>query len=151
VEPTSHLEPQPSQITRVGVGVIVVRDGHVLLGERRGSHGAGTWALPGGNLDFGESVEDCARRELLEETGLRLSSVHPAPYTVDHFRDDGKHYVTLFVEALGVTGKPALLEPDKCCGWSWFGWDEFPGPVFGPLATLRASGYVPQGIAAHGA
>ena len=67
--------------TRVGVGVIVVRGGLVLLGQRLGSHGAGTWALPGGNLEFGESVEACARRELLEETGLHLTSVRPAPFS----------------------------------------------------------------------
>ena len=55
---------------RVGIGVIVMRNGLVLLGERIGAHGAGTWALPGGHLEFGESVEQCARREVWEETGL---------------------------------------------------------------------------------
>ncbi|MEO7108781.1 MAG: NUDIX domain-containing protein [Rhodoferax sp.] len=40
----------------VGIGVIIVRHGLVLLGQRIGSHGAGTWALPGGHLEFG----DCA-------------------------------------------------------------------------------------------
>ena len=59
-----------TQAIRVGVGVIIVRDGNVLLGERAGSHGAGTWALPGGHLEFGETVADCARREVLEETGF---------------------------------------------------------------------------------
>ena len=58
-----------SPAVRVGVGVLVLREGRVLLGRRQGAHGAGTWALPGGHLEFGESVEACARRELLEETG----------------------------------------------------------------------------------
>lgn len=129
--------------TRVGVGVIVVREGRVLLGRRRGSHGAGTWALPGGNLEYGETVESCAYRELLEETGMQLDSVRPAPFTVDHFPEQDRHYVTLFVEAIGVTGAPQSLEPDKCDGWAWFAWDAFPSPVFGPLDSLRAQGFVP--------
>ena len=132
--------------TKVGVGVIVVREGRVLLGERRGSHGAGTWALPGGNLDFGESVAQCAARELQEETGLTLTGILQAPFTENFFADSGRHYVTLFVEALGVRGTPALLEPEKCREWAWYAWDAFPAPVFAPLASLRASGYAPEAI-----
>ena len=131
--------------TRVGVGVIVCRGGRVLLGERRGSHGAGTWALPGGNLEFGESVDECARRELREETGLELTSIRQAQFTVDHFPSDAKHYVTLFVEALGVTGASQNLEPEKCCGWGWFDWHALPTPLFAPLATLHAQQFVPTG------
>ncbi len=136
----------PPPHTKVGVGVIVVREGRVLLGERRGSHGAGTWALPGGNLDFGESVAQCAARELQEETGLTLSDIRQAPFTENFFAESGRHYVTLFVEALGVTGIPALLEPEKCQGWAWFAWDDFPAPLFAPLASLRNAGYVPASI-----
>ena len=67
----------------VGVGVIVLRNGLVLLGERIGSHGSGTWALPGGHLEFGETVEQCAAREVLEETGLKLQEVRTGPYSSD--------------------------------------------------------------------
>src|SRR5437867_13297658 len=83
--------PQP----QIGVGVLLLRDSHVLLGQRRGSHGSDTWAPPGGHLEFGESVEDCARREVREETGLALQNIRPGPYTNDVFIAEGKHYVTL--------------------------------------------------------
>ena len=64
----------PKPVVRVGVGVLVTRGGSkVLVGQRRGSHGAGDWALPGGHLEVGETWEACAARELKEETGINLS------------------------------------------------------------------------------
>lgn len=128
----------------VGVGVIIVRDGLVLLGQRIGSHGAGTWALPGGHLEFGESVVACAAREVREETGLELQAMHPGPYTNDVFASEGKHYVTHFVVAHSDLGQPQVCEPHKCAGWQWFRWSELPTPLFQPLATLHASGFVPE-------
>lgn len=60
-------------VPRVGVGVFVINEkGHILLGKRTGSHGAGTLALPGGHLELHESFFDCAAREVYEETGLIL-------------------------------------------------------------------------------
>jgi len=136
------VDDHPRQ-TRVGVGVLVFRGGRVLLGLRRGSHGAGTWAPPGGHLEFGETAEACARRELAEETGLAMGDAVPGPYTVDFFPDVGRHYVTLFVLAPGAAGEPRLLEPAKCAGWGWHDWDAPPAPLFAPLASLRARGFAP--------
>lgn len=60
-------------VPRVGVGVFVLNEkGHVLIGKRTGSHGAGTLALPGGHLELHESFYECAARETYEETGLLL-------------------------------------------------------------------------------
>lgn len=52
---------------KVGIAVIVKRDNKVLLGKRIGSHGANTWAFPGGHLEFSEEFEDTATREVDEE------------------------------------------------------------------------------------
>jgi 8-oxo-dGTP diphosphatase len=127
---------------QVGVGVIVIRDGKVLLGLRRGSHGAGAWALPGGHLEWGETVESCARREVKEETGLDLGVVRPAPYTNDVMAEEGKHYVTCFVEGAALAGEAEVLEPNKCERWAWFAWSAM--KLFQPLKTLVESGYVPK-------
>jgi 8-oxo-dGTP diphosphatase len=132
---------------RVGVGVIVVRDGLVLLGQRIGSHGAGTWALPGGHLEFGEAVEQCAQREVMEETGLQVEVVARGPYTSNVFQEEGKHYITLFVVAQALAGEPSVREPSKCLGWRWFRWSELPRPLFAPLVSLHASGFVPENAA----
>jgi 8-oxo-dGTP diphosphatase len=141
-----ETDPVTEQLPRVGVGVLVVRDARLLLGERLGSHGAGTWALPGGHLEFGETPGACARRELLEETGLVAASIEPGPYTSDLFPAEGRHYVTLFMIADGVTGEPARREPAKCARWAWFAWSELPAPLFPPLETLRRQGYVLPGL-----
>lgn len=128
---------------RVGVGVIVQRGGRVLLGERRGAHGAGHWALPGGHLEFGESVEACAARELAEETGLVANGFARGPWVNDLFEAEGRHYVTLFVLAREVSGEPQRLEPDKCAGWHWCDWQALPRPLFQPLVSLLAEGWRP--------
>ena len=133
----------------VGVGVILLKDGRVLLGERRGSHGAGTWALPGGHLDFGESVESCAKRETLEETGLLLDRVALGPCSNDAFIVSGKHYVPLFVIAACPDGEPTVMEPHKCARWAWFRWNAMPAPLFTPLERLIATGFAPSLSAAQ--
>lgn len=128
---------------KVGVGVLIFRANGILLGRRMGSHGAGTWAAPGGHLEFGESIDTCARREVLEETGLEIHDLRYGPFTSNVFEADDKHYVTLFVLATRTKGEPRVLEPDKCEGWAWFEWMALPELLFPPLATLRDQGYVP--------
>lgn len=70
--PVLSIQPQRP---KVGVGVLIVKGSSVLLGKRKGSAGAGTWATPGGHLEFGESWAQCAVREVHEETGLTLTDV----------------------------------------------------------------------------
>ena len=84
-----------SNVVRVGVAVIIMRQNTILLGERIGSHGANTWATPGGHLEFGESVEQCAIREVFEETGLNVSKITKLDFTNDIFSAENKHYITL--------------------------------------------------------
>jgi 8-oxo-dGTP diphosphatase len=126
-----------------GVGVLVLRAGKLLLGRRRGSHGAGSWAPPGGHIDEGEGPAETARREVLEETGLRIEHPRVGPVTEDRF-PEGKHYLTTFVIADAPAGEPRNLEPDKCEGWEWFDWDALPAPLFLPLESLKRQGFRPE-------
>src|SRR5919198_505558 len=56
----------------VAVGVVVLRDGKVLLIQRGRDPGRGLWAVPGGMVDLGETCREAARREAKEETGLHV-------------------------------------------------------------------------------
>lgn len=66
--------------------------------NRLGSHGKGEFALPGGHLEFGESWEDCAKREVLEETGLHIRNIR-FETAVNSVFGTTAHYVTIFMRA----------------------------------------------------
>ncbi|MCB0091944.1 MAG: NUDIX domain-containing protein [Caldilineaceae bacterium] len=125
----------------IGIGVIIQRDKRILLGKRKGAHGEGCWQFPGGHLEFFEEIETCARREVLEETGLHIANLRAGPFTNDLFVAEGKHYVTLFVLADYVDGEAQVLEPHKCTQWSWFAWADLPSPLFLPIANLQTQGF----------
>mmetsp|Transcript_6381 Transcript_6381/g.17407 ORF Transcript_6381/g.17407 Transcript_6381/m.17407 type:complete len:151 (-) Transcript_6381:298-750(-) len=129
---------------RVGVGVLVKDPKHpskVFCGLRKGSHGAGTLALPGGHLDMYESWEECAKREVMEEMNVELTNVHFGRVTNDPMPSESKHYVTIFMmaECVNVDAVPQNMEPHKCEGWESHTWDELKAQtdkLFGPLKRL---------------
>ena len=125
----------------VGLAVIIKKGNTTLLGKRRGSHGEGTWNCPGGHLEYGESFEDCARREVKEETGLSVINLKLLTATNDMFTKEDKHYITLFMTADYVSGTPVVMEPEKCDEWKWFAWDDLPEPLFLPLQNLVRQGF----------
>jgi 8-oxo-dGTP diphosphatase len=116
-------------VARVGVGVLVLcRNGVVLL-KRQGSHGAGEWSFPGGHLEFGESVIDCAKREVFEELGVDLDWCYSeGVFTEDFF--PGKHYITLY--CYGRTSQvPVIMEPDKASDIMFVrDFNSLPSPLF---------------------
>ena len=130
--------------TRVGTGVIIVRDGKVLMCKRVGSLGTNTWAFAGGHLEFGESLEDCAVREVKEETGLDVQN--PCVLTAVSDVIDGKHYVTVFLRVDYVSGEAQVLEPQKCVEWRWLAWHELPEPLFPSIVSFLKQKVVIAGV-----
>lgn len=115
-----------SQIPRTGIAVFILNSKNkFIFGKRKGSHGQGTWALPGGHLELHESFEECARREVLEETGLELGEVQFMTATNSPRIDGSKHYITIFMVAslANPEAQPQILEPNKCEGWNWMSWE----------------------------
>lgn len=131
---------------KVGTAVFVRWGQNVLLGRRKGSHGAGAWAPPGGHLDAGETVFEAGARELLEETGIIVqpSDLRPIAFTDDHFVERGKRYITLFLELRitnALTVNVELREPEKCEGWRWVPANNLPDLLFLPLQNLLRTGF----------
>jgi len=125
---------------KLGIGVFVRRGKRILLGKRRSdTHGDGEWSLPGGHLEMWESFEDCCRREVEEETGLKITNIVRRFFTNDMFLDAGLHYVTLYFTADSEEGEPENREPHKCEGWMWFALDDLPAPLFCGIREVISS------------
>lgn len=122
----------------VGIGVVFVRDGRVFLARRQGSHGAGAWASAGGHLEYGETPEECARREAYEELGLTVGNLRLL--CVSNIIAYGRHYLDL--EFLGDIGtqEPIPSPTDHSFGeHGWFPLDDPPAPLFQPMRLAIAS------------
>jgi 8-oxo-dGTP diphosphatase len=111
-----------------------MKEGKLLLGKRKGSHGAGEYAAPGGHLEHLESFERCAIREVLEETGIEIGPLLflRVLNTTDYAP---KHYVDLAFVTQWKTGEPEVREPDKIERWDWYAIDALPSPLFAMLPS----------------
>ncbi|KAG8382954.1 hypothetical protein BUALT_Bualt05G0133700 [Buddleja alternifolia] len=134
----------PPPTPEVGVGVFLLKDNRVLLGRRRRTViGSGTFAVPGGHLEFGESFEDCAIRELKEETGLDITGVELVTVTNNVLSEPKPiHLISVLVRAVlaDPNQTPVNVEPEKCDGWDWYDSKNLPKPLFGHLEAVMLSG-----------
>jgi len=131
---------------QVGMGILVMRRERVLLGRRRGSHGSGYYAAPGGHIELGESFEETARREVMEETGLKITNLRLLSVGNYLFsRPDGdRHYIDVDFVCEAPEGDPLLMEPEKCEGWNWYDLNDLPDPLF--IVTRRMIESLQSGV-----
>lgn len=130
----TQQQEQPQAVP--GVAVLVKNGDRILLVKRANSHGAGTWAPPGGYMQYGETPEQCAIRETREETGVDIDTVKFRVLTNDVFEAEQKHFITIWLEAKYVSGEPAVAAPDELSEVGWFQWADLPQPLFLPLQHL---------------
>ena len=126
----------PSKLPLIAVAVILWKHDQLLLGKRINSQAENCWQFPGGHLEYGEDIAECAARELLEETGLSARHMRQAAFSNTLFSPAQSHYVTLYVSAAYDGGEAKVLEPDKCECWDWFDYDHLPSPLFQPIENL---------------
>jgi 8-oxo-dGTP diphosphatase len=121
----------------VGIGIFVWKDGKFLMGKRVGKHGLGTWSVPGGYLEYGETFEECAARETMEETGVKIKNTIFLTATNNIFPDEQKHSITIYMRSDLADGDPKTIEHDKFAEVGWFTPDNLPGPLFLPIKELK--------------
>ncbi len=122
----------------VACAVMVLKENRVLLGRRHPDRAVsksdfdevGCWCFPGGKLLFGESFEDCARRETTEECGIRIKN--PSFFSITNDRNPSAHFATIYFLATEFEGEPKVMEPNKIVEWNWFALDNLPAPLFSP-------------------
>ncbi|MER7509370.1 phosphotransferase [Streptomyces lavendulae] len=126
----------------VDVHLILRRDGEsgpeVLLSRRAGPvYASGLWHLPSGHLDPDEDMVEAVIREALEETGVRIETENvTAAVTVHHRPPVGsRSRIGVFFDVRRWSGRPRIMEPDRCDGMDWYPLDALPDPL---VAYCRA-------------
>ncbi len=109
------------QAPRVAVGALVIKGTSVLLVKRGKAPSNDKWAIPGGSVELGETLQQAAEREILEETGIRIKALEPM-YTFDFIERDGQgeirfHYVIVDLEAEYIDGE--IKPGDDAAGAGW--------------------------------
>ena len=134
-----------TESNRVGcaVAVVVTSNKKVLTGKRVSADGGFEWQLPGGWIETQESPIQSARREVLEETGLRLVDPVFIGITNNIFSPQ-KHSISLYFEASCVDENALIVaEDEKCTSWVWKDWAGISENLFLPFQLLRQTGYQP--------
>jgi 8-oxo-dGTP diphosphatase len=130
----------------VGIGAVVVHEGKVLLVKRGAEPSRGLWAVPGGSLELGETLQHGAEREILEETGVTIRAREPI-YAFDFFERDGDgrirfHFVIVDLAADYIRGN--VKGADDALEARWLAPEDLAGlPVSkNTLKLLRAAGFL---------
>lgn len=129
----SFENKEDKKYPKVGIGVMIQnKEGLILLGLRKGSHGSGEWSFPGGHLEMGETIFEAAKRETKEETNLDINKFELISVAdeMKYLKSDGKHYLNIGVKGLYEGGEPAVMETDKCEKWQWFDFNDLPINLF---------------------
>jgi ADP-ribose pyrophosphatase YjhB (NUDIX family) len=104
----SHLPPSRPQLA---VSAAIFRDGKVLVVRRARSPAKGFYSLPGGRVEFGETLHAAIHREVAEETALKIEIADLAGWReVMPTTEGGGHFVILSFAAHWSAGEPALNE-----------------------------------------
>lgn len=114
----SVVPPAPPQRPQLAVSAAIFREGKVLLVRRARSPGKGFHSLPGGRVEFGETLTEALYREVREETALKIEIIDLAGWREVLPNQPGRgHYVVMSFAARWIAGEPVLN--DELDAFSW--------------------------------
>lgn len=137
---------------RVGTGAVIINDeGKVLLGKRGKEvrEHVGMWETPGGGVEFGETMREALKREMMEELGVEVEVGEMLDVVEFIDTESGSHAVSPAFVCKIVSGTPKIMEPHKCEEIGWFTWKELEGLSLSPYALQDLAGFrrrYPNGI-----
>ena len=122
----------------IGVGIMILKENKILLGLRNPNkekasselQGQGTWTMPGGKVEFMETLLDAAKRELKEETNLESDNLELLCISDD--MTETAHYVTVGFIAKDFHGKLKTMEKETIIEWKWFDLNNLPANMYNP-------------------
>lgn len=94
------------------------------------------WGLAGGRLEKFETFSQCLKREVFEETNIKIKNLKFIDITNDIYKDINRHYITIFYKAEYLSGNIKNKEPKKCKEIKWIAKEDFPKNVFMPINNL---------------
>jgi len=124
-----------------GVGVMILNEkNQLLLGLRNDDekkadtelHLEGTWTMPGGKIEYGETFEQAGIREVEEETSLKVAEEDIVPICVQTDKNEHAHFVTVGLLAKKFSGEVKTMEPEEIVDWKWFDLDKLPKNMYFP-------------------
>lgn len=131
------------KIMGVGVGVMILnKKNKILLGKRNDDKekasslldGAGTWTMPGGKVDFGDTVHQTAIKETKEETDLDILDLEIIGLNENLF--ENVYFFTVGFLARNWIGEVKTMEPEEITEWQWFDLDDLPENLYNPSKKL---------------
>ncbi len=125
----------------VGFGIIILNNKKkILLGKRHKNpektvfKESETWTCPGGKLEYKEDLENGLKREVAEETGIKINSMKLI--AINNDINKYAHFVTIGFLCEDFEGEPQILEPNEITKWRWFNFNELPKKIYFPSQKL---------------
>lgn len=152
---SKYQKKQPQKVQQrpfAQVAVFVMAEsqpGRVILGKRKSILGGGLYQVPCGEIEFGETWEEAACREVFESTAMYVCNLSVCSVVDTVEQAAGYHAVTVFmrgtVDGSSVAPEPEAMQPDLCDSWHWRQWQELPSlnELHWPLRDYKAEGLQP--------